>query len=67
MQYFKNILFVLVAFLAIIGVGCGIGYMVAAKAPFINILGLIIAAIPAGLVVYHFFKKDTEPVVKGKK
>ena len=68
MQYFKNILFVLVAFLAINGVGCGIGYMVAAKAPFINILGLIIAVIPAGLVVYYFFKKDTEaPVVKGRK
>ena len=68
MENLKKIGIFFLACLAIVGVGCGIGYMIAAKAPFINILGLLIAIVPAVLMAIDLFKKDTEaPVAKGKK
>lgn len=61
MKYLKNIAFVLLAFLAIIGVGNGIGYMAQQGAPLINIIGLLIAIVPAVLLAIEAFKKDVTP------
>lgn len=58
----KMIAFLAASFIALIGVGNGIGYMIQAGAPFINILGLVIAAVPACLLVYKVLKEEVTAV-----
>gem|GEM_PF-5854563 len=54
--------------IAIVGIINAIGFMATNGASLLSIIGLIIAVVPAVLLVIKLFKKDVAPdVVSGKK
>lgn len=67
MKYWKNIAFVVLAFLAIIGIGNALGFMLTNGASAVAVIGLIIAAIPAALVIVRAFKQDVAAPNDGEK
>ena len=58
MENLKKLGIFFICVIGFVGIICGIGYMAMCKAPFFNILGLLIAAAPDVLLVIHLFKKD---------
>lgn len=68
MKYFKNILVMFIVAIAIVGIINAIGFMATNGASLLSIIGMMIAVVPAVLLVIKLFKKDVAPdVVSGKK